>query len=165
MHLQALPAGIRRHPGKTPAGFTQAVVSGETDLNFYDGGSNDWNDMNTVNETGNQAGRFLYRTHELRFPDNQPEGGSVSVVGLKTGITRLLAQDPSWNAVDGIRWTPWQTILHAEEVAGGRLFEIVLNDDLVSGSVIERPAVGRLAMQVSKSVLTVRSTWWMSTVA
>jgi len=132
-------------PWKLPAGFTQAVVSGESDLNLYDGGRDDWNDMNAVNETGKQAGRYLYRTHELRSPDNQPEGGSVSVVDLQTGVARLLVQDPTYNALDGIRWTPWQTILFAEETDGGRLFEIALNSDLVSGTVIDRPAVGRLA--------------------
>ena len=132
-------------PWKIPAGFTQTVVSDETDLNLYNGSRNDRHDMNTVNETGRQAGRYLYRTHELRAPENQPEGGAVSVVDLQTGITRLLARDKSFDAVDGIRWTPWQTILFAEEIEGGRLFEIILNDDLVSGTVIDRPAVGRLA--------------------
>jgi hypothetical protein len=44
-------------PWKIPAGFTQSVVSDETDLNIYDGGRDDWNDMNTVNETGRKAGR------------------------------------------------------------------------------------------------------------
>jgi hypothetical protein len=130
-------------PWKLPVGFTQAIVSDETDLNIYDGGRDDWHDMNTVNETGPQAGRFLYRTHEVR---GVPEGGAVSVVDLQTGVTRLLAQDTSWDALDGIRWTPWGTVLFAEEVDGGRLFEIVLNNDLVSASaVIDRPAVGRIA--------------------
>jgi secreted PhoX family phosphatase len=133
-------------PWKLPKGFSQSVVSDESDLNIYDGGRDDWNDMNTVNETGPQAGRFMYRTHELRFPDNQPEGGSVSVVDLKTGNTKLLAQDPSYNALDGIRWTPWGTILFAEEVEGGRLFEMELNADLTSVSAVhDRPAVGRVA--------------------
>jgi len=134
-------------PWIIPKGFTQSVVSDETDLNIYDGGRDDWHDMNTVNETGRMAGRFMYRTHELRLPDSLPEGGSVSVVDLKTGITKLLAQDPTWNAVDGIRWTPWGTILFAEEVYEGRLFEIVLDEkDLMkAAAVIDRPAVGRLA--------------------
>jgi len=133
-------------PWKLPEGFTQSVVSDETALNIYDGGRNDWPDMNNVNETGNMAGRFMYRTHELRAPGNQPEGGSVSVVDLTTGETKLLAQDPSWDALDGIRWTPWGTVLFAEETDGGRLFEIVLNDDMMSAAdVIDRPAVGRLA--------------------
>ena len=67
-------------PWKLPEGFSQRVVSDETDLNIYDGGRDDWHDMNVVNETGPQAGRFMYRTHELRYPANQPEGGVVSVV-------------------------------------------------------------------------------------
>jgi hypothetical protein len=133
-------------PWKVPKGFKQWVVSDETNLNIYDGGRDDWHDMNTVNETGPMKGRFMYRTHELRNPDNQPEGGSVSVVDLKTGETRLLAQDPTYNALDGIRWTPWGSILFAEEVTGGRLLEIFLEDDLMTAKeVVDRPAVGRLA--------------------
>ncbi len=133
-------------PWKLPKGFTQTVVSDETDLNVYDGGRNDWPDMNTVNESGPQAGRFLYRTHELRLPKSLPEGGAVSVVDLETGETRLLAADPSWNALDGIRWTPWGTVLFAEETSGGRLFEMELNDDMMSVAAIhDRPAVGRLS--------------------
>ena len=133
-------------PWKLPKGFTQTVVSDETDLNIYDGGRDDWHDMNVVNETGKMAGRFMYRTHELRYPANQPEGGTVSVVDLKTGETRILAQDPGYDALDGIRWTPWGTVLFAEEKTGGRLLEIELNDDMMSAAaIIDRPAVGRLA--------------------
>ena len=133
-------------PWKLPKGYSQSIVSDETDLNIYDGGRDDWHDMNTVNETGKMAGKFMYRTHELRLPKSLPEGGSISVVNLETGKTKLLAQDPSWNALDGIRWTPWGTLLFAEEATGGRLFEVTLNDDMMSAaSVVDRPAVGRLA--------------------
>ena len=133
-------------PWKLPKGYTQTVVSDESDLNIYDGGRDDWHDMNVVNETGPDAGRYLYRTHELRLPGSLPEGGALSVVDLKTGETRLLGNDPTWNALDGIRWTPWGTILFAEETTGGRLFEVVLNDDMMSiAEVIDRPYVGRLA--------------------
>ena len=133
-------------PWKLPKGFTQKVVSDESALNIYDGGRDDWHDMNVVNETGPQAGRFLYRTHELRYPNNQPEGGVISVVDLKTGETKVLASDPSWDALDGIRWTPWGTLLFAEEKASGRLFEIELNTDLMTVKAVhDRPAVGRLA--------------------
>ena len=133
-------------PWKLPEGYTQTVVSDETALNIYDGGRDDWHDMNTVNETGPMAGRFMYRTHELRYPDNQPEGGTVSVVDLKTGETTILAQDPSYNALDGVRWSPWGTVVFAEETAGGRLLEIELNKDMVTAKAIyDRPAVGRLA--------------------
>lgn len=133
-------------PWKLPKGFSQSIVSDETALNIYDGGRDDWPDMNVVNETGPQAGRFMYRTHELRYPGNQPVGGAISVVDLKTGETKLLASDPSWDALDGIRWTPWGTVLFAEETGGGRLFEIELNEDMMSvAAVHDRPAVGRLA--------------------
>ena len=131
-------------PWKLPKGFTQTVVSNETALNIYDGGRDDWHDMNTVNETGIDAGRYMYRTHEVR---NQPEGGTVSVVDLETGETKILAQDVSWNALDGIRWTPWGSLIFAEETGGGRLFEIILdpNNPMKAVEVIDRPAVGRLA--------------------
>ena len=133
-------------PWTVPEGFTQTVVSDETDLNIYDGGRDDWPDMNTVNETGPEAGRYMYRTHELRFPGNQPQGGAVSVVDLKTGEAKLLASDPSWNALDGIRWTSWGTVLFSEENEGGRLFEMELNEDMMSVKAVhDRPAVGRLA--------------------
>lgn len=133
-------------PWKLPEGYTQRVVSDESDLNIYDGGRDDWHDMNVVNETGPQAGRFMYRTHELRLPASLPEGGALSVVDLKTGETKLLGSDESWNALDGIRWTPWGTLLFAEETTGGRLFEVVLNNDMMSvAEVIDRPQVGRMA--------------------
>jgi len=133
-------------PWKLPKGYTQTVVSDETDLNIYDGGRDDWHDMNTVNETGRMAGRFLYRTHELRYPDNQPEGGTVSVVDLKTGETTILTQDPGYNALDGVRWSPWGTVVFAEENEGGRFFEIELNKDMTTANAVyDRPAVGRLA--------------------
>ena len=92
------------------------------------------------------AGRFLYRTHELRFPANQPMGGALSVIDLQTGESILLASDTTWNAVDGIRWTPWGTLLFAEETTGGRLFEAELNADMTSiASINERDAAGRMA--------------------
>lgn len=133
-------------PWIIPDGYRQYRVSGETDLNVYDRGRDDWVDMNTVNETGPQAGRFLYRTHELRYPDNQALGGAVSVVDLETGSARLLASDPGWNAVDGIRWTPWGSLLFGEEIEGGRLFEIYLRENRFEVERIEeRPWAGRLA--------------------
>ncbi|MGB5538497.1 MAG: alkaline phosphatase PhoX, partial [Gammaproteobacteria bacterium] len=84
------------------------------------------------------------RTHEVR---GQPEGGAVSVVDLKTGETKILAQDNTYDALDGIRWTPWGSVLFAEEVDGGRLFEIFLdkNDLMTASAVVDRPAVGRIA--------------------
>lgn len=141
-------------PWKLPEGYTQKVVSDETDLNIYPDGRDDWHDMNVVNETGPQAGRFMYRTHEVRLGRGDDVvdaiGGTVSVVDLKTGETQIIAQqgglEDGYTALDGIRWTPWGTVLFAEETAGGRLFEMVLKDDMMSAAkIIDRPMVGRLA--------------------
>jgi len=141
-------------PWKLPKGFTQTIVSDESDLNIYPEGRDDWNDMNVVNESGKMAGRFLYRTHEVRLGRGDDVvdtiGGTVSVVDLQTGETKILAQkgglEDGYTALDGIRWTPWGTLLFAEETQAGRLFEIVLNDDMMSvAKIIDHPQAGRLA--------------------
>lgn len=130
-------------PWKLPDGFTQTVVANEQTFNLY-ANHNDWHDMITVNETGAMAGRFLYRTHEIY---KHPQGGAVSVVDLKTGATKILAQDPAWNAVDGIEWTPWGSILINEEINNGCVFEIILDPDnpLHVVQIVARPQLGLLA--------------------
>lgn len=135
----------KEKPWKIPEGFSQKVVKDESTFNIYDGGRDDWHDMNAINELGRKAGQIMYTTHELRLPGALPEGGTVTAHNLKTGETTILAQDPTYNALDGIKLTPWGTLLFAEETTGGRLFEIVLNKDLMSGTVYDRPAVGRMA--------------------
>lgn len=96
--------------------------------------------MTTVNETGRQAGRFLYRTHEV------DANGALSVVELRTGAAEVIAQDAGWRRLDGLEWTPWGTLLFAEETAGGRLFEAFLDphDPTVVTRVEQRPQVGIL---------------------
>ncbi len=111
------PAILNSAPWIIPAGFKQYIVSDETNLDIYPN-SPDWNDMNTVNETGRKAGRYMYRTHEVRPSANNLgayTGGAVSVVDLKTGAATLVMQRRDWEALDGIVWTPWGTILFAEE--------------------------------------------------
>lgn len=132
-------------PWVIPAGYHQYDVSTEADLDIYPGAS-DWNDMNTVNETGKRAGRYLYRTHEVRGP-NHASNGAVSVVDLETGAAKVLVQRADWDALDGIRWTPWGTILFAEETDDGHLYEITLDkkDPTVATSVVERTALGTMA--------------------
>jgi len=151
-----------------PMGFKQRIISNENDLDIYVG--NDWNDMNTVNETGKQAGRYLYRTHEVRpasdrYPANDPRndggiGGAVSVVDLKTGMAKEVVGRADWEALDGIVWTPWQTILFAEEVVtsarpdpdhpaatSGLVYELKLDpkDPMSAESVTVRPMLGALS--------------------
>ncbi|MFN2526664.1 MAG: alkaline phosphatase PhoX, partial [Actinomycetota bacterium] len=133
-------------PLTLPAGFNHTVLATE--------GSNfpDQADMHTLNETGAHAGRFLYHTHEVR------DSGAVSVTDLLEGSTTLLEQQSHWERLDGIDWTPWGTVLFAEEVRasrtprrldpdaphalGGLVYEADPSDP--SGAVV-RPAIGSRA--------------------
>ena len=120
------PGGNASQPFLLPDGFAQHVVASEPQFP-------DVPDMHTSNENGPQAGRFLYRTHEVG------SNGAVSVTDLWTGETRILAQQANWARLDGIVWTPWGTLLIAEERAGGLVYEI----DPDSGAATARPAIGR----------------------
>ena len=91
-------------PFVLPSGYGQSVVAREGE-----GGSIDLWDMNTQNESGREAGRYIYRTHETGT------GSQVSTTDLKTGTTTILAQRADWERFDGIVWTPQGTILAAEE--------------------------------------------------
>ena len=68
------------------------------------------NDMLTLNETGAEAGRDLFRTHEV--------SGSASVVriDLVTGVAQVIFERADIERLDGLRWTPWGTLLTGEEV-------------------------------------------------
>lgn len=152
---------LNREPWVIPEGYTQHVVSDENQLDIYPG-MTDWNDMNTVNETGKHAGRYLYRTHEVRPGADLStfSGGAVSMVNLRTGETDLVVQRPDWEALDGIVWTPWQTLLVAEETGLARLtdpdfptavrglaYEIRLDprNPAAAQSVEVRPMLGSIA--------------------
>jgi len=165
--LEADPS-IATTPWVIPQGYVQSIVSDETDLDIYV--ANDWNDMNTVNETGKHAGRYMYRTHEVRggaigndgnsLRVDGGSGGAVSVVDLKTGIAKEVAGRTDWEALDGIVWTPWRTVLFAEEAGttsrpdpdapnatSGLVYELKLDrhDPMTAESVTVRPMLGALA--------------------
>jgi len=125
-----------------PPGYVYTVVAKEGD-----GFANNA-DMNTVNETGPQKGRFLYRTHETTT------NAGVSVTDLQTGVSHILVQRADWERFDGIVWTPWGTILASEEVnpsaqpdpdvpqaTAGLVYEIDPN----TGASVVRPALGSMA--------------------
>jgi hypothetical protein len=164
----SLPANA---PFKVPAGFSQSVIWDEKGL-FSSGGNFyptqvDVPDMNQTNETGSHRGRFLYRTHEVRAAldldgNGTPEGpyGCLSVTDLKEGTTKLLVQRADWEALDGLKWTPWGTLLFAEETIdsafpdpdwpaaeSGLLYELALDpsDPSTAASVTVRPAVGAVS--------------------
>ena len=130
--------GNPEQPLLLPEGYTQSVIASEPQFP-------DLPDMNTHNETGPDAGRFLYRTHETAT------NSAVSVTDLETGETRTLAQRADWERFDGIVWTKWGTILAAEEVnvaaardpavpqaEAGLVYEI----DPETGAAVARPALG-----------------------
>jgi secreted PhoX family phosphatase len=129
-----------------PPGYVQTVFAREGD-----GGSTDEWDQNTLNETGPQAGRFIYRAHETST------AGQVTVTDLETGVTRVLAQRADWNRLDGTVWTPWRTILTGEELRRGRtpfgpdpavpqaLAGLIYEIDPDTGAAVARPALGAKA--------------------
>ncbi len=101
-------------PFEIPEGYEQQVIAQEPE-----GATKDLWDMNTQNETGRQVGRYLYRTHEVGAATSDAafatKGSQVSVTDLTTNQTRVVAQRRDWERFDGIVWTPWGTILAAEE--------------------------------------------------
>ncbi len=133
-------------PFLLPAGYHSELVTMERDPGLFGLGKGVDNfDMLTLNENGPHAGRFLYRTHEVG------SNGSVSETDLETGVTRIVANASHYEALDGIVWTPWKTVLFAEErivaslkdpavpnAVGGLVYEY----DPATGISTPRPAVG-----------------------
>ena len=133
-------------PFVLPSGYKQTILATEIeDFRPVAGLGGDLPDMMVLNETGPQAGRFLYRTHEVG------SNGAVTVTDLVTGVTSLVDQQPHYEALDGIVWTPWHTLLFAEErivasfddprvpnAVGGLVYEY----DPRTGVTTPRPAVG-----------------------
>jgi hypothetical protein len=103
-------SGRQAKPFVIPPKYQQQVVAEEGDPGLNQNSDN-W-DMNTQNEFGKDAGRYVYRPHENR----DARAGQVSLTDLKTGRSSILAERADWEAFDGIVWTPQGTILANEEV-------------------------------------------------
>ena len=136
--------GSATQPLVLPAGFGQTIVASEPDFA-------DVPDMSTQNETGVDAGRYLYRAHEVG------SNGSVSVTDLLTGSSRTIVQRMDWESLDPVVWTPWGTLLVGEETnaaqrrdpgypqaVGGLVYELILDDadPTVVKQIVARPAIG-----------------------
>ncbi len=181
-------ADVSTTPWIIPEGFAQSVLSDESALNLYV--TNDWPDMNTVNETRLHAGRYLYRTHEVRggavgndgnsLRVDGGNGGAVSVLDLKTGAATELVGRTDWEALDGLVWTPWHTLLFAEEViiasrpdpdhpiaTSGLMYELLLDrrNPAAASGVAEWVALDMNQVQVSARVAAaaVPGPCWLST--
>lgn len=122
-----------------PAGYTQTILASEPAFP-------DLSDMNTLSETGPQT--ELYRTHE------GSSNGAVTATNLQSKTTRIVAQRADWERFDGISWTPWGTLIAAEETSksafpdpavpeskAGLVYEI----NPQSGQTTVRPAIGSRA--------------------
>lgn len=157
------PAVLNSEPWVIPNNFSQSIVSDESDLDIYPG-LPDLTDMITANETRKHAGRFLYRTHEMRPRPGSDlttyTGGALSVINAKTGKAKLLIQRKDWEALDGLVWTPWHSLLFAEETSNqavpdpkvpnalrGLLYELSLDqkDPTKAAKVKVRPLLGSIA--------------------
>lgn len=153
--FNALPGGIIAGslPESAPfkfssPGFSQVRIADRvSQLNHGEPNSGGW-DMITANETGPDAGRYLF------IPFETAEAG-VQRIDLKTRLTRTLVQPGTqgFTKGDASRWTPWGSYLTAEESWGkgstkGRLFELT-NPTTATGvgdsSFVHRPIVPRVA--------------------
>jgi hypothetical protein len=132
------------NPFVIAAGFTQTILADEIgDFAPVAGTSGNTPDMVTLNETGPHSGRYLYMTHEVG------SNGAVTVLDLVTGISTLVDQQSHYEALDGIVWTPWGTLLFAEE-----RIVATFKDPRVPN------AVGGLVYDpVHRSPLTVHAVW------
>ncbi len=91
-------------------------------------------DMNMLDPTG----RYLFTSHETRS-----EAG-VTRIDLEADEVVILLHSTQFVRLDGLLWTPWDTLLVAEERQGGQLFEIL--NPLAPPEQIEyalRPAFGQ----------------------
>ena len=92
------PAVPQPQPLQLPSGFGQTIIGRQSDLVTTSSEVNF--DMLTLNETGPQAGRYLYRTHEVG------PFAALSRIDLQTGTSQLVAERADWESFDGLVWTP-----------------------------------------------------------
>ena len=121
-------------PLTLPGNFAQRSIGSRNEqLALGQPNSGSW-DMITLNETGPQAGRFLFTVFETG-------SSGIQRTDLQTGVTQTIFQSPgtapalnSHVAFDASYWTPWGTFITAEESWNsvpsnntspfGRLFEL-----------------------------------------
>jgi hypothetical protein len=137
------------NPISLPPGLNQTIIASEPQFA-------DAIDMNTQNESGPDAGRYLYRPSEGSV-------GEVTVTDLKhlgPNSTKRFAFRQDWESMDPIVWTPWGTLLVGEETnaqvrpdpdypgaKAGLVYELVPSrgDPSVLAAIITRPALGSKA--------------------
>lgn len=116
--------------------FSQQTIADRATQNSLVPGSNSgsW-DMITANETGPNAGRYLFMPWEAFPSPGVGAGGGIQRIDLwdsnyNTRTTTIVAAGTqNFVAGDASRWTPWGSYLTGEESWGanssfGRLFEV-----------------------------------------
>ncbi len=125
--------------------FSQTSLVSKTDPDYLSAAKlGNW-DMITTNETGPDAGRYLFVAHETG------SNAGMSRYDRTTGQSINLGFNASWGAFDGSTWTPWGTVITGEEWAGlGRLFEITnpLDDPTTTAiNFVERSAIPNVSQE------------------
>ena len=144
--------------------FTQVTIADRATQNALVPGSNSGNwDMITANETGPNAGRYLFMPFETSTGGVQRVDLQDSNYNTRT-VTIVAPGTQGFVAGDASRWTPWGGYLTAEESWGtgstkGRLFEVTNATTAAAngGSFVQRSVIPRvshegLAFDQSKSM-------------
>lgn len=144
--------------------FTQVTIADRATQNSLVPGSSSGNfDMITANETGPDAGRYLFMPFETNSAGVQRIDLWDSNYNTRT-VTIVAPGTQSFVSGDASRWTPWGSYLTAEESWGtgssrGRIFEITNattatanGGDFVARSIIPRVSHEGLAFDAGKSL-------------
>lgn len=132
--------------------FSQATIADRATQNLLAPGSNSGNwDMITANETGPNAGRYLFMPFETAT-------GGVQRIDLQDlnyntrTVTIVAPGTQGFVSGDASRWTPWGSYVTAEESWGagstkGRLFEVTNATTAAAnaGTFVQRTVVPRVS--------------------
>lgn len=132
--------------------FTQVTIADRTTQNTLVPGSNSGNwDMITANETGPNAGRYLFMPFETGTGGVQRVDLQDSNYNTRT-VTIVAPGTQSFTSGDASRWTPWGSYVTAEESWGtgstkGRLFEVTnaTTAGANGGSFVQRSIIPRVS--------------------
>lgn len=103
---------------KLPKGFQAQVVIRPGDPTADDPYFSTNPDMNVLDPSE----RFLFTSHEIFDISRAAKSGSLTRTDLKTGVTVTLMKGR--RAADGLKWTPWGTLLLGEEFSQGGIWEV-----------------------------------------
>jgi hypothetical protein len=116
---------------RVPKGFNYKIIAGDT----KQAEPVTRPDMNVLSPDE----KFLYTTHEIFDKKSYKHTPSLSRTELATGKRTILIT--GLYAADGLKWTPWNTLLLGQEFSGGHIYEV--NPE--NGHHIKRSRLGMFA--------------------